>query len=82
MQKLWIAVMLGVLLSLQGVAMAGEGVRSAAVTSGEFERVKKLTGRWEGTMRHGDEEEPAAVEYQVTSGGSAVVETLFPRHVV
>ncbi|MBV9463550.1 MAG: hypothetical protein JO317_04920 [Verrucomicrobiae bacterium] len=42
--------------------------------SRELERMKSLAGRWEGTSPHG----PMTVEYQVTSGGSAVVEKLAP----
>lgn len=47
--------------------------------SAEFERIKTLAGRWEGTSQEsGGEAQPAAAEYKVTSGGSVVVETLFP----
>ena len=46
--------------------------------SAQLQQVKRLAGRWEGTsQQEGAAEEPAA-EYRVTSGGSAVVETLFP----
>ena len=63
-----------------GAAMAGPDHDAAPVaSSSELERVKSLAGRWEGTMREGDGTGgPAAVEYKVTSGGSVVVETLFP----
>ena len=46
--------------------------------SQEFKRVKSLVGSWEGTsssQTHG--EQPAKVDYRLTSGGSALVETLF-----
>jgi len=43
--------------------------------SKEFERIKALSGTWEGTS---SKREKVLVNYQVTSGGSAVVETLFP----
>ena len=45
--------------------------------SAELERIKTLAGRWEGTGT-GHEAGPVIVEYHVTSGGSAVVETLSP----
>ena len=62
--------LVGFMMSLQAAATAG---------TGEFERIKRLAGRWEGVTQHGGgKEEPAAVDYKVTSGGSAVVETLFP----
>ena len=47
--------------------------------SQEFSRIKSLAGRWEGTASHMEAPaEQTAEEYKVTSGGSAVVETLFP----
>ena len=51
---------------------------AAAPGTAEFERIKRLAGVWQGTSKMHGTEEPAAVEYRVTSGGSAVVETLFP----
>ena len=61
-------------------ALAGEMPQgTVAADSPEFARIKSLAGKWKGTAQHGaGEQEPAAVEYKVTSGGSAVVETLFP----
>ena len=44
--------------------------------SSELEIMKSLEGRWEGSTTPGDPE--AVVTYAVTSGGTAVVETLFP----
>ncbi|MBI3268140.1 MAG: hypothetical protein HYZ53_03895 [Planctomycetes bacterium] len=44
----------------------------------DFERMKKLTGTWKGTSQMG--EDPAAeasVTYKVTSGGTAILETIF-----
>ena len=75
----WI-VMVGCLLSVGvGQVRAGEDIHAPIVGSQELERIKSLAGRWEGTTTHGEgAEAPAVVEYKVTSGGSAVVETLFP----
>ena len=45
----------------------------------EFEKIKALAGNWEGTVTEPDGKvDKAGAKYQVTSGGSAVVETLFP----
>lgn len=41
-----------------------------------FDQIKGLAGVWEGTA--GRDETPATVSYEVTSGGNAVVERLFP----
>jgi hypothetical protein len=50
--------------------------------SAEFERIKLLEGHWEDTTTEmtPDSSKPMAIatDYKVTSGGSAVVETLFP----
>jgi hypothetical protein len=55
---------------LAGSGQAGEG--PARSPAGEaFARFVALAGTWSGTNGHGD---PVAVEYTVTSGGSAVVE--------
>ena len=47
--------------------------------SAELEQVAALAGTWTGTAKHADgKEEPTTVTYRVTSGGSAVEETLSP----
>jgi hypothetical protein len=46
--------------------------------SQEFERIKLLEGNWTGTTTKDGKTESVSVKYHVTSGGSAVVETLFP----
>ena len=61
-----------------GNGFATEGYPTqTAKASPEFERIKMLVGKWEGTSATGAQTEPAQVEYHLTSGGSAVVETLF-----
>ncbi len=60
-------------------ARADTGAQGPTAGSPEFERIKALAGRWEGTSAmDGGNEQPAVVEYRVTSGGSIVAETLFP----
>jgi len=47
--------------------------------SPELEKIKALAGRWEGTtFRQREGTSDAVVTYEVTSGGSAVIERLFP----
>ena len=46
--------------------------------SPELERIKALAGTWEGQSETGGKVEDAKVEYTLSSGGSAVVEKLFP----
>ncbi|HTL48660.1 MAG TPA: hypothetical protein VL688_11440 [Verrucomicrobiae bacterium] len=60
-------------------APAAEHVHPLHPASPEFERMKSLVGTWKGTGQTGAEKPTdAAVEYKLTSGGTALVETLFP----
>lgn len=48
-------------------------------SSAELNRIKSLEGRWTSTTSmFGKENEKVYTEYQVTAGGAAVVETIFP----
>jgi len=44
----------------------------------QFDMLKGLAGEWSGKGTHGDASHDSTVTYKVTSGGSAVVETLDP----
>jgi hypothetical protein len=44
----------------------------------EFDQVKTLVGNWEGVEKTEKGEEKIHVTYEVTAGGSAVTEKLFP----
>lgn len=57
---------------------AGEYQSAPYKGSPEFERVKQLVGAWEGTSDMGKAGEEVRVEYSLTAGGSALVETLSP----
>lgn len=66
--------------SLTGIFVAHGGEYQSAPYSGskEFERMKQLVGTWEGTSDMDKEGKKVKVEYRLTSGGSALVETLSP----
>ena len=52
-----------------------------AAHSDAFNRMAALSGKWEGTCPSKEEKgkmDPAAVEYTMTSGGSVIMEKLFP----
>ena len=72
-------VVLGWVIGVGAVSVGAREPHGATrAGSAEFEWVKSLAGKWQGTVQEGNgQSEPAMVEYQVTSGGSAVVETLF-----
>jgi len=46
--------------------------------SAEFERMKTLEGNWKGTTTENGKASEVSVTYHVSSGGNAVIETLFP----
>ena len=60
---------------LVGLVRAEDKPHAAAAG---LERFKQLAGDWVGKGKHGEEEHDARVNYKVTSGGSAVVETIDP----
>jgi hypothetical protein len=63
-----------VLTVLPALAWAGEVVPDGKAA---FERLKTLAGDWEGHIEKPDGP-PGAVSYRLASGGSVVMETLFP----
>jgi hypothetical protein len=80
MRKLAQLLIAAICLSLGGpfVAHAGEPQSAPYNGSAQFERMKQLVGAWEGTSDTGKAGEKVRVEYRLTAGGSALVETLFP----
>ncbi len=80
MRKLASLLIVAVCFSLAGlfVAYAAEYQSAPYTGSAEFERMKQLVGVWEATSEMGKEGEKLRVEYRLTAGGSALVETLFP----
>ncbi len=67
-----------ILVSMSGVAVAGESKAPRQSDSKEFEKIKSLAGKWEGTTTESGKDQSVSVTYHLTSGGAAVVETLFP----
>jgi len=67
------------ILSLQvASASATPGHTISVTTPAEFDSVKALVGKWEGSSKMKDgKDEKVKVTYELTSGGSAVVERLF-----
>lgn len=79
MRRFWTVVAAAVCIC--SAAWAGKDAATVPADAGspEFRRIKALAGRWQGVTKHeGGKEEPVTVEYKVTSGGTAVVETLTP----
>jgi len=66
------------LLAGSSMAYAGEGRGTPYSGSKEYEHMRQLVGVWEGTSNMGKEGQPVRVEYRLTAGASAIVETLFP----
>lgn len=71
-----IASMLSLLISV--ALQAAEPAMPSKKASVELDMIKSLAGTWEGTVDHGQGPTPVTVIYKITSGGSAVEETIFP----
>lgn len=63
---------------LTGVLAVRANEKKESGAAAAFEKFTKLAGEWVGTGQHGDMKHDAKVVYKVTSGGSAVVETIDP----
>ena len=73
------ALMIFAATSFAGESKDGKYMPTPPAASAELEKLKSLAGKWEGAAKHSNgNEEATVVEYKVTSGGSAVVETLSP----
>lgn len=71
----WLIVLAGV-AAVGGTAMAPRG--DSASSAAKFELLKGLEGTWVSSDADGDNRPDVTATYRVTSGGSAVLETLFP----
>jgi hypothetical protein len=63
---------------LLAIAVYAQGDSKVQAQKTAFDRFAALAGEWVGKGVHGDAEHEARVVYKVTSGGSAVVETIDP----
>ncbi len=60
-------------------AESKKGPAPAGTKNARFEQFKQLAGEWVGTASgHGPDQKDVHVQFKVTAGGSAVVETEFP----
>ena len=73
-----IAILGLVLLASGGFPTSGWGEESSQT---KFEQLLGLVGEWEGTKPSQDGEEVIKVKYELTSKGTALVETLFPKSI-
>jgi len=79
MKRIAGAVVVAVMMTATAAMAGDEHMHAAPATSAALNRIKSLAGRWEGTAKmETGAQMPTAVEYKVTSGGTAVVETLDP----
>jgi hypothetical protein len=76
--KKQIAWSLGLALLACAMGSQAQEGKKAADKNLALDRFKQLAGEWVGTHKHGDMKHEARVVYKLTSGGSAVVETINP----
>jgi hypothetical protein len=55
-----------------------EHVKAAPALPKEMEILKKMVGRWGGKAKMGNQEMPVTIVYELTAGGTTVLERLFP----
>lgn len=66
------------IVSFQFAFAANDHDHAPAKVSAQFEKMKSLVGTWQGkTDAHG-KEEPLAISYELTSGGTALIEKINP----
>ncbi len=63
------------LFAFSSLSLAGEMHKKPYVGSEAFERMKQLTGNWEGSMKMGEQTMTMKASYKLTSNGSALIET-------
>ena len=71
----------GIFVLSAGMALAGEMPEGWAPPkiSPELERIKSFAGKWTGeSVENNGEPKPVTITYALTSGGSAVIETIDP----
>jgi hypothetical protein len=71
-----LALLAAAVLAVGLVAAEAKDQKDAKGGASQLDALKRLAGDWTGKMKHGEEEHEATVSYKVTSGGSAVMETL------
>jgi len=73
------SIILPFLLTLSQLAFASPDHEHKPVMPKEFDYMKHLVGSWEGETDAGNgKKEPVTVVYELTSGGTALAEKLFP----
>lgn len=62
------------------VVQAPEGIQTPEMGQAAFQQIKKLAGRWQGVGAASakNEDEKIDITYEVTAGGKAVMERIFP----
>jgi hypothetical protein len=70
-----IAWSVGLVLLVCAIGSQAQEAKKAAA----FDRFKELAGEWVGKGKGGDMEHEARIVYKVTSGGTAVIETIDPN---
>ncbi|MGE0617094.1 MAG: hypothetical protein AB7P04_15800 [Bacteriovoracia bacterium] len=66
------------LCAISATAFAGKDHHAPAPMPKEFDSLKALVGTWEGTTMMEGKEMKATTTYELTSGGTAIVEKLGP----
>src|SRR6266852_7493101 len=63
--------------ALSSFAQNKDHAHMGAKMPASFDNVKALVGQWEGTTKMGDKDTPVTASYEMTAGGTAILERLF-----
>jgi len=69
---------LSLIISIFSLSLANAEKPASKTFSPEFNKMKALSGNWQGKIKDKGKVSTINVNYKVSSGGSSVVETLFP----
>ena len=69
---------LSLIISIFSLSLANAEKPTSNTFSLEFNKMKALAGNWQGKIKDKSKVSTIKVNYKVSSGGSSVVETLFP----
>jgi hypothetical protein len=76
MKTFWTVGLLVAAVLAVGPAAEAKAQKDAKAKASQFDALKRLAGDWTASMKPGELDHEVTVNYKVTSGGSAVVETL------
>lgn len=73
------SIILGCGVILSGLLAFNSHAGQGSVSDKQFTAIKSLVGTWEG-YKDGERDQPVVLSYELSGGGSVVVEKIFKRY--